>query len=371
MHLDASEQESIRAAAAKGPDWQRVFELAIRHRVVPVLYQNMRAVLPDLVPEDVFCRFQSAYTANARRNLSYTSFLLQVLNLFSRHGIIALPFKGPVLAQDVYGDIGLRVFSDLDILVAPKDAAAAWELLLENGLAPEIHLNGRQREKYIKTEDNLVFQNRGRKIMVELHWEMTGFYLARPVVLDKGILSPLPFEINGRSLPNLAPEFLLLYLCAHGAKDGWGHLEQVAVIAELICGKPELDWVRVHSLARQWKCQRILMLGLCLAWRLFSVKVPETVAERVKADKTASLMAEEIIERLLCVQDSNVEDISDSRFSWFHIRLKDSAWEKARYMARLWFSPTKQEWRHFPVPARMAFVLYLLRPFRLFQTWMK
>jgi len=59
---------------------------------------------------------------NAARNVFLTNKLFEILNLFKKNDILALPFKGPVLAESVYGDLSLRQFVDLDILVHNHDA---------------------------------------------------------------------------------------------------------------------------------------------------------------------------------------------------------------------------------------------------------
>ena len=40
-----------------------------------------------------------------------------------------VPVKGPVLASTAYGDIAMREFVDLDILVRPSDVASAMTIL--------------------------------------------------------------------------------------------------------------------------------------------------------------------------------------------------------------------------------------------------
>src|SRR5437870_4666302 len=54
---------------------------------------------------------------NARRNLLMLRELLEVLDLFAEHSVPALPYKGPILAAVEYGNVSLRTFCDLDILV--------------------------------------------------------------------------------------------------------------------------------------------------------------------------------------------------------------------------------------------------------------
>src|SRR2546426_10956064 len=97
----------------------------------------------------------------ARRNLCLTGDLLSLLELFEARGIPAVPFKGPVLAVQAYGDVALREFRDLDILVTHRDITRARELLLARGFSAESDppWNWHQR---LRRDDGLI---------VELHSE--------------------------------------------------------------------------------------------------------------------------------------------------------------------------------------------------------
>ena len=48
------------------------------------------------------------------------------------HDIEALAFKGPTLSQMAYGDITLRQYSDLDILVDEKEIFKAGSVLAQH-----------------------------------------------------------------------------------------------------------------------------------------------------------------------------------------------------------------------------------------------
>ena len=43
--------------------------------------------------------------------------LIRIMKLLEKNDIKALAFKGPVLSQMVYGDITLRQYVDLDVLI--------------------------------------------------------------------------------------------------------------------------------------------------------------------------------------------------------------------------------------------------------------
>ena len=143
-----------------------------------------------------------------------------------------MPFKGLLTARDIYGDIGLRSFSDLDLLVKKNQALKASNLLKNQGFFPEIALDQRQAEKYIQVEDNMSFRFKENSLTVELHWEMSGYYLSKPLFFEDLEARAGNIEIHNQHFLNLSSEDLLLYLCVHGAKHGWKYLEQVCCIAE-------------------------------------------------------------------------------------------------------------------------------------------
>ena len=67
-----------------------------------------------------------------------------MLEDFENHGITAIPYKGPALALQVYGDLKLRSFVDLDVLVRRSDAARAGTLLAARGYRPHLQLSPAQ-----------------------------------------------------------------------------------------------------------------------------------------------------------------------------------------------------------------------------------
>lgn len=363
VHPDSKTREEITSKAYSGLDWDLMYEIALRQKVYPLLYQTLKSVVPDKVPNGLLNRLKQNYIANAARNIQMTSFLIYVLNLFKTHGIVGLPFKGPVLAQEIYGSIDLRQFSDLDILVSKKDSLKAWALLIAEGFEPEFKLTPKQRAKYIKTEDNLSFFK--NKIPIELHWEISGLYLSRPLVFQDMEERFLKTSVYDTEVPTLAMEDLLVYLCIHGSKHGWESLEQVCCVAELLKRYEDIDWSFVEHLALKWRCKRMLYLGLCLAESLLYAPIPSTMMERINKDREIIRMRDSVCSAMgRQVSNSKEKNFSD-RFSFFHMGIRDAFPDKLRYGLRIAFCPTNKEWHYFPVPAVLSALHYGLRPLRL------
>jgi hypothetical protein len=126
-------------------------EIVARHRVGAYLQHRLvgdvRAALPDPVRE------QLAETARrtARLALVRSAELVRITRLFASAGIPLLSVKGPLLAQALYGGVGVRHAGDLDLLIAPDRLADADRALLAAGCRrsqPDFELSPRQRREY-------------------------------------------------------------------------------------------------------------------------------------------------------------------------------------------------------------------------------
>ena len=67
--------------SVKVHDWQAVIEAANRHGVAPVLFANLQNHCRRVLPETLLHELDSAFRANALRNLMRTRELLRLLHL--------------------------------------------------------------------------------------------------------------------------------------------------------------------------------------------------------------------------------------------------------------------------------------------------
>ncbi len=364
---DVQHRKRINEAALIPMDWEKVHDVAIRNRTIPLLYKNIKMKpARDSVPPDLFDKMTRIYAENSRRNFFLLSYLINLLDCFKSNGIFAVPFKGPVFTENIYGDLGLRFSSDLDILVQVKDARNAYKVLIEIGLTPEITLNNSQLQKYIVTEDNLSFFKNDPKVLIELHWELSGNYLSRPFILEDMLETLISVPIHNHEFPALPPEALLLYLCIHGAKHEWKTLDWVCCVAELLRKKKDLDWDLVEASAKNRKAQKMLHLGLELTWILFKSPIPANIIEKLEKNNPIIELSQSLITDMFSTH--NDVAFKETRFSSFHFRVRDSLTDCLRYLSRLVFIPSKKEWSSLRLPASFSALYYIVRPFRLILT---
>lgn len=361
----------INAVISKIQDWEYVVQAAIRHGIILLLYQSLNKSCPQSTPPEVLNRLRRYYRANAERNLVITAELLKVLSCFRDKGILAVPFKGPALAERIYGDLTLRAFVDIDILVYEQDALRAFDLLIAHGYRPEVEIDSGQIRAYVKTEYSIALFGKGGGAIIELHWDMTGRYLNSPFRLAHFSDRLEQTGLAGKEVHQMPPEELLLYLCIHGSKDCWNKLESIRSVAGLIRSCKGMDWVRVAELAGRMRCERMLLLGLFLArdlflaWNLFAAEPPEPIRMKMQKDKAIREIAGEIHGRLFPEEIGDLEKQAGSDFSSYHLKVRDTGLDKVLFIMRLLFRPSRQDWRRFSLPRRIAFLHYLLRPLRL------
>ncbi len=100
-------------------DWRRFLGLAESHHVVPLIHKTFGSIPSVAVPDPICQCLHEAFNGNARRVMFLMAELVRLIDLFSAEGIETVPFKGPILAQDAYGNLTLRQCGDLDLLIRP------------------------------------------------------------------------------------------------------------------------------------------------------------------------------------------------------------------------------------------------------------
>ena len=148
-------------------DWSEVLRLAEYHGVLPLAARNLIELGRGLSTE-VERSLRSAYETNLRRNLWFAAELARIMQHFERRHLLALPYKGPVLAQSLYRDLGLRSFSDLDFLISPADFERAKQALAEIGYRPAADLTPAVERFWLRRGYERSFDSAAGKNLVEL-----------------------------------------------------------------------------------------------------------------------------------------------------------------------------------------------------------
>jgi hypothetical protein len=280
-----------------------------------------------------------------RSALLFTGELLRLLDLFDRHGIAALPFKGPVLADILYGDIAARDYCDLDILLPKRDIPNAIAALLAAGYTTDLPSDPGQRGAYLRARYEIHFSSPGGAIPIEIHQSFLppayGFSLA-PKWQRRTFF--------GREIHALSPADLLLLLCAHGAKHAWSEPSLIRDVARLLeVSAAELCWPDLMRAATAIGARRMLLLGLYLAARLDG-PIPAGILRQAQSDQA--------VVRLAGLADA----LEGHRF---FLEARERLRDKLACCARLALTPNEQDYSLLPLPAFLSPLYYPLHAMRV------
>jgi hypothetical protein len=355
---------SAATTAAGDVDWEYLFQLARRHSIVPLVYVQLGRHASDLVPPEILAKLKQHYIENSARNTILTAELCRLINLFRDASIESIAYKGPLLGLVAYGDIALRRFVDLDVIVKKSDVLKAREILLNEGYAPSKSLSLDQQELLLRTQHNMQFSRDNHRLIVELHWEVAPHLFASTVNGERLWQDLVTLDLNGTQVKTFSAEDLLFSLCVHGSRHLWERLAWICDVAELIT-RQRLNWTALLERAASADTERMFLLGLYLAERLLGAPLPAEVKQRCDSDPRLSSLADNIFAHLFN-GPAHVPATSREIFK-YNIGVRKTLSARARYVLYM-FRPTDSDLSSRSLPPSLSFAYYLTRPFRLFRT---
>jgi hypothetical protein len=268
-------------------------------------------------------------------------------------------FKGPVLAEQVYGDLSLREFMDLDLFVREQDVRKAEQILTAGGyttyMAGEAY-----RSAFLSYYGQQPFIHANTGVVVDLHWRLASKNVAipiEPVDLWKRLQN---VTLLGRPLPTLAPPDLVLFLAAHGSMHGWGCLIWVCDIAEFLRKHQKVDWDAIFKLATRSHSVRPLLSGIFLAHTLLDAPVPGELLSKARTNSAVQTLAEKA--RLKMHRPVPHGDFAEFLHGLStHDLVRDRLWP----VATLLLTRTVNDHQAMPLPKSLWGMYHLTRPFRL------
>jgi len=361
-HLEPGTRERIARLVDGAPDWSALIELADSHALLPLLYRHLNDVAPASVPQRAMIELWGRHEVTARRNRSMAGELVEIVDALDANGVDSLPYKGPALAVQLYADVALREFCDLDILLRARDVSRAKEILRGLGYLPEYPLEPVVEAAFLHapSQYHLVLARAGGP-MVELHWKTDAdFPIERG---DDGWWAGLErARLGDRMLRAFGSSELLLVLCLHGSKHGWGRLAWLADVGEILRGNGNLEWDWIFARAQSLGCMRRVALGLHLAHELLDAPMPATV-ERRMADYPGVAQLAARIERSMFMR--NPAPLNALQGLHFNLSLYERASHRVAHVVNTIWEPSLVEWMRWPLPRALFFLYPPLRLMRL------
>jgi len=333
-------------------NWPKLFALADHHRTLPVLGRSLMLV-EGCVPPDQIQELKQSQQNNLLKSLLLSRELIRIIGRLTALGIEVLPYKGPVLAEVLYGDVAMRQAGDIDVFIRARDLARIRDAARELGYTPHQQLSASEERAYLKSGYELAFDGVAGPNLLEVQWAIQPRFYAVDFDIEGLFQRAMTVNVSGQPMRTPSASDLFLVLSLHAAKHVYGRLGWLCDIAQLM-GQPGIAWEWIGAQARALGIVRILRVTMLAANHMLGAAIPAAANEALPEDHGAPALAEEIRAHIFSRSGFNVESASYFRLM---MRLRERPADRLRLLTRLAFTPGPSEWSAVRLPQPL-FPLY-------------
>ncbi|HIK29957.1 MAG TPA: nucleotidyltransferase family protein [Oscillatoriales cyanobacterium M59_W2019_021] len=227
-HTDELESARLDLKSATQSQWQQALETLALHRLLPlVAYSLEKRGFTDPIPPAVLEGLQASYRQTLAQNTIFLLSLAGILRAMEARKLHPVLWKGIVLADSFYPDLGTRPMTDIDFSI-PGDE-------LEEAIAAFASLGFVKRD-HMTTEDAIYVAN-AMGVYCDVHHRVRLFEGKESMNLTVDVP---PQQLQVPTFRILEPNAMLVHLVFHLN----GHLNETGLM---------LSWILdIAFVLRQW-----------------------------------------------------------------------------------------------------------------------
>lgn len=356
VELTLLQREHLHELCNQITNWPALIDLADRNLILPLVYRHLRSLTAEAVPVPVFSAMRGLCQQRVLRLMSMVAEQqCLVQQIFHPLNISYALVKGSSLAQRYYGELGLRQWRDIDVLVSPTRMFDIVQAMVNLGYRtqPEILLARELKFacQHPAGETKLISP---RGTVIELH----------PWLDRKGCIFPTQkllaqteaLDISGVTCQVLPTTALFVYICYHHSRHQWAKLHWLTDL-DAFQRHPSFDLSAIQAMASRLGLTSTVEAAISLH-KAFSFSDPQAVFLPYKYERTmrdACLMSIVKGEKI----DTRKRLGVDFSFTWQ---------VKIRYLCALtvaYLRPTYSDYKAWPLPPMLHPLYYLVRPIRM------
>lgn len=321
VHPNFSELEHLNGLVLLVQDWDYLISTIIDRGIAPLLYKKLPLLSnSSKIPETVKTKLQQTYYKTFSRSALLYEHFKKIAEAFTTQNIPLIGLKGIYLSEWLYQDIGLRQFSDIDLLVKEEDGKNCLAILSKFGFKQvDIGLSKLVLSKFeIIHYPSMVFDGVSVEIHIKLHREDEKYN----VLTSELWRNAMPTTINGTNVYTLNTYDLLIYLCLHLDKHfNKGHVQFTCFndITNLLerC-TDTLNWTKLIDTCKLYKCEEIVFKYIVMTNTYMQASIPINIIQKY------NLLLTEKDELLFINYLKSIRNVPKNKLSLHFKYLKDN-----------------------------------------------
>lgn len=286
IHLTQRIQQKIALLVMQPIEWNQFLDYARWHSVSPLVFSNLKnSSNRSHIPPKILESLKTEYRKNLVRNTIIFDEYEKIITALDSREIPVIPLKGIAIAKSIYGDIGLRPMSDIDILVKRETLQCTGKLMDQLGF---------KQVKPSKTDHHIEYVIPKINLLVEIHYDIESKHhpsLIRPKVenLMEVWWSRLQRKKSNYRIESYLHPIDLICLFSHHfikhrftGRDDWfssyGALRQLCDMCGVIeYHQNDIDWNQIKDESQKFGLYKVVSVTLSVVKKVFS----ETVGKKM------------------------------------------------------------------------------------------
>ena len=283
IHPSEAELQALNAQIELVHDWELVTRNLTERGMAPLFYSKLPKLSNrTLIPTVSYGHLKQVYYRTLTRGMMLYEVFRRVADALTLNGIRVVALKGVHLAEWLYQDIGLRQFSDIDLLVRKEDAEKCLKILRDMGFVQ----SGDEVSQLIMEKSDIIHYPAMvmNDISIEIHINLNRPGKAEHLDARKFIHCAEPLVINHSRVHVLELYDLLIFLCVHLEKHFQSGELQFTCFSDLTnlidIRYDEIDWQKLEIRSKLSRVEKTVYKNLYLVHKYFHARMPEYVADQ-------------------------------------------------------------------------------------------
>lgn len=339
LEPSVSELERLNDLIPQIENWDGLVAEFIARQTAPLFFKKLPLLTNrNLIPAEATAKLQQAYYRSLSRGMVLYSTFEKVAEAFCIAGIQVVVLKGIYLSEWLYGDIALRQFSDMDLLVKKEDALQCLSILKNLGFKP----SDAAVTEFISSQSEIVhyapmvLNNISVEVHIKLHRQSKHY----DIKIDAFLSNAEKLLLRNKPVYALELHDLLIHLCVHLDKHfRGGHVQFTSfndIVNLLEKFKNEIDWTLLGQRSDYHACEQTVFKFLVLIHKFYNAALPEAILS-----KYGALLSKEDEDLFIEYLDGVFTQQYHVGLHWQNIRRIKGLAGKMHYMLDLIFPPRK------------------------------